>query len=242
MTLQRALDSARAIAAELDRAYLKRYFSPRIVDDLLRQSESVDRTRLQRVAVMFVDIVGFTGIVETQSPEDSIAMLREYDTAIEEQIFAHEGVVDKYMGDGVMAVFGLPDAGATDVRAAVTCSIGVLEAASRLAAARERNHRAGYRVSIGLHYGEVVAGNVGSERNLSFTVIGDTVNIASRLEALSRELGASIVASDEVIERARHEFDDAGRALLDRFTRVPDRTIRGRRGAVGVWVLPYERK
>jgi class 3 adenylate cyclase len=241
MTLQRALDNTRAIAAELDRARLKRYFSPRIVDELLQQPVSVDRTRLQTVVVMFVDIVGSTGIVETQTPDETVAMLREFDSAMEDRIFAHQGVVDKFMGDGVMAVFGLPRAGDRDVRAALTCSVEMLDAASRLAAERERRGLAGYRVSIGLHYGEVVAGNVGSERNLSFTVVGDTVNVAARLETISRELDAAVVVSDAVVEKARRELARPERALLDRFVRVAERTVRGRRGPIDVWILPRDR-
>jgi len=242
MTVQRARDSARALKAELDRARLKRYFSPRLVDDLLRRPDTADRTRRQQVVVMFADIVGSTGLVEAQKPEESIVMLRDFDTAMAERVFAHGGVIDKFLGDGLMAVFGLPELGPCDARDAVVCAFEMLEAAERLAADRRARGLAGYRLSIGLHSGEVIAGNVGSENNLSFTVIGDTVNVASRLESLSRELDASIVTSDAVIDRARHEMVTTERPMLERFVHQPAHIIRGRRSEVGIWTVPYEPK
>ena len=238
MTLQRALDHDRAIAAELDRAHLKRYFSPRIVDNLLARSDSLEQTRLQYVVVMFVDIVGFTAIAETQTPEETIVMLREFDTAMEACIFEHDGTVDKYIGDGVMAAFGLPRPGDRDVTSALACAVSMSRTAAEIAARRSAHGQKPYRVSIGLHYGEVVAGNVGSERNLSFTVIGDAVNTASRLEALSRELDAAIVISDDIVNRVRAENSGGGSAMLDQFRRVGSRRVRGRQGSVGVWILP----
>src|SRR5262245_1470202 len=241
MTLQRGLDNNRALTAELERAHLKRYFSPRIVDELLQQSGAVDRTRSQRVVVMFVDIVGFTSIAETQTPEETIAMLREFDGAMEGEIFVNDGVVDKYIGDGVMAAFGLPRVGQADVASALRCARGMVGRASQLAAKRQFEGKEPYSISIGLHYGDVVAGNVGSERNLSFTVIGDTVNTASRLESLSRELGAVIVVSDDVIEAVKHELADAAPDLLAGFRRIGETAVKGRRESVGVWVLPRVR-
>jgi class 3 adenylate cyclase len=238
MTLQRRLDYNRAIAAELDRAHLKRYFSPRIVDDLLLQSDAVDRTRSQRVVVMFADIVGFTSIAETQTPEETITLLREFDTVMEGQIFDNDGVVDKFMGDGVMATFGLPLVGKNDVTSAVRCALGMMSAASQLAMQRQSKGHRPYGISIGLHYGEVVVGNVGSDRNLSFTVIGDAVNTASRLESLSRELSAVIVASDEVIESVKHELEQMEPEILACFQRVGETSVKGRHEPVEVWILP----
>jgi class 3 adenylate cyclase len=240
MTLQRKMDEKRAMAAELDRAHLKRYFSPRIVDELLQQSDTVDRTRSQRVVVMFVDIVSFTAIAETQTPEGTIAMLREFDTAMEGAIFDNNGVVDKYIGDGVMAAFGLPRVGEADVASAVRCARAMAAKTAQLAAKRQSEGEEPYSIGIGLHYGDVVAGNVGSERNLSFTVIGDTVNTASRLETLSRELDARIVVSDEVVEAVRNEIGDDAAELLSGFKRIGEKPVKGRRGAVGVWVLPRD--
>ncbi len=242
MTLQRARDHQRAMRAELDRANLKRYFSPRLVEDLLSRSESVDHTRSQRVVVMFVDIVGFTSIAEQQTPEETIAMLREFDTEMEEEIFRNSGVVDKYIGDGVMAAFGLPQVGKADVASAVRCARAMVERTAKLAERRKRRGKTPFSIGVGLHVGHVVAGNVGSERNLSFTVIGDAVNTASRLESLSRSLKASIVVSEIVIEAVRHEAPDEHASLLDGFEKIGETTVKGRADPVNVWILPLEKQ
>jgi adenylate cyclase len=237
MTSQRRLDNERAVMAELDRARLKRYFSPRIVEDLLAQPEAFDETRAQRAVVMFADIVGFTTLSERQTPEETITMLREFDTAMEGEIFDNRGVVDKYLGDGVMAAFGLPETGEVDVTSAVRCAMGMLERTRQLAKMRKKAGKPTYRISIGLHVGDVVAGNVGSERNLSFTVIGDTVNTASRLESLSRQYDAAIVVSQDVIDAVRSEAGEEADALLANFEKIGAVTVKGRAEMVDVWVL-----
>ncbi|MEE4236302.1 MAG: adenylate/guanylate cyclase domain-containing protein [Anderseniella sp.] len=238
MTRQRKLDNRRALAAELDRARLKRYFSPHIVDQLLASSDAIDKTHSQKAVVMFADIVGFTSISERQTPEQTIAMLREFDTAMEAEIFDNSGVVDKYLGDGVMAAFGLPRPGEKQVTSALRCALGMIQRVAELAETRRKAGYQPYALGIGLHYGDVVAGHVGSERNLSFTVIGDTVNTASRLESLTRELGASIVISDAVVEALKKEAGQAYLEDLRGFERVGKKAVKGRTGAVGVWMLP----
>ncbi len=238
MSQQSMIENARAIAAELDRAQLKRYFSPRIVDELLSHKDSASRTRRQRVVVMFVDIIGFTRIAERQTPEETIAMLREFDTAMEDQIFSHKGVVDKYIGDGVMAAFGLPDVGDADVMDAIRCAVSMIDRAARLADERRRAGKTPYEISIGLHYGDVVAGNVGSERNLSFTVIGDTVNTASRLEAITRELGASIAVSGTIFDEANREGGPEATDFLERFRFAGEHLLKGRQTPIPVWIMP----
>lgn len=238
MSQQRTIENARAIAAELDRAQLKRYFSPRIVDELLSHKNSASRTRRQRVVVMFVDIVGFTRIAERQTPEETITMLREFDTAMEEQIFSHKGVVDKYIGDGVMAAFGLPDVGDADVLDAICCAVNMIDRASLLTEERQQAGKAPYEISIGLHYGDVVAGNVGSERNLSFTVIGDTVNTASRLEAITRELEACIAISGTILDEAKQKGGPEAPDFLKEFRFAGEHQLKGRRTPVPVWIMP----
>ncbi len=237
MTSQRRLDHERAVEAELGRARLKRYFSPRIVEDLLAQRDAFDETRAQRAVVMFADIVGFTTLSERQTPEETIAMLREFDTAMEGEIFDNKGVVDKYLGDGVMAAFGLPDTSEVDVASAVRCARGMLERTRQLARKRKEAGEQDYRISIGLHVGDVVAGNVGSERNLSFTVIGDTVNTAARLESLSRDYEAAIVISQDVVDAVRDEMGDEAGTLLADFEKIGAAKVKGRAEAVDVWVL-----
>lgn len=237
MTLQRTLDDERAVSAELDRAQLKRYFSPHIVEELLAQSESVDFTRSQRVVVMFADIVGFTGISQDQTPQETIALLREFDTEMEDEIFTNGGVVDKYIGDGVMAAFGLPETGRQDVASALRCARGMVERIDRLADKRRKQGLAPYRIGIGLHCGDVVAGNVGSDRNLSFTVIGDVVNTASRLEGLTRKFEAPIVVSEEVIEAVEKEAPHDRQSLLEGFEKVGETPVKGRSVTVDLWVL-----
>ena len=237
MTLQRSLDFERAINAELDRAHLKRYFSPHIVEDLLAHSDAIDATRSQHVVVMFADIVGFTTISQDQTPQETIALLREFDTEMEDEIFTNGGVVDKYIGDGVMAAFGLPETGREDVASALRCARGMIDRADRLAQTRMREGLAPYTIGVGLHCGEVVAGNVGSDRNLSFTVIGDVVNTASRMEGLTRELDAAIVVSEEVIEAVRREAPDDEKTLLAGFEKVGKSKVKGKSASVDLWVL-----
>ena len=108
-------------AAERERANLARYFSPNVVEELSHNDEPLKKVRNQNVAVLFVDIVGFTTFAAQRSPQEVIETLREFHDLMERQVFSHEGTLDKYLGDGLMATFGTPVAGGSDATNALEC-------------------------------------------------------------------------------------------------------------------------
>jgi adenylate cyclase len=218
---------------ERERTNLARYFSPNVVEQLSKNDEPLKQVRTENVAVLFVDIVGFTAYADGRSPAEVIGTLRRFHERMEREIFRHEGTLDKYLGDGLMATFGTPFPGASDAGNALRCAQTMLGAIDDLN--RERRHRGEppIRISIGLHYGQVVLGDIGLNR-LEFAVIGTTVNAASRLESLTREFGCAIIASDDLVQRARAETSssDAGFTHL---VAQPPQAIRGLEQPLGIW-------
>jgi adenylate cyclase len=222
---------------ERERANLARYFSPNLVDDLANSDEPLGAVRRQKVAVLFADIVGFTRMCERASPEEVIGLLRAFHGRMANVVFDHRGTLDKYIGDGVMATFGTPRAGPHDASAALACGRAMI--ASVAAWNTERAHRRAppVRVAIGIHYGEVVLGDTGDEHRLEFAVVGDTVNVASRLERLARPLEAGLVVSQALIDAAQQEQAlEAAKIVAGLEERVPQK-IRGRDAPLAVWTL-----
>jgi adenylate cyclase len=224
----------RQATAERERANLSRYFSPNLVDELAQTDQPLGPTRQQEVAVLFADLVGFTRLAETLPAPAVIALLREFHGRMQTAVFAHRGTVDKYIGDAVMATFGTPVRGAADATNALRAARAMRDAVAAWNAARVAAGEVAMRIGIGVHYGTVVLGDIGGESRLEFAVLGDAVNVASRLERLTRELGAEIVVSDEVVAAARRE-GAAVESLLDGFTHTAPQALRGRHEAVGVW-------
>ena len=231
---------ARQMLAERARANLSRYFSPGMIDQLADQDELVGDVREQDVAVIFADIVGFTAIAEKQSPEEIIGMLREFHSRMARAVFSHSGTVDKYIGDAIMATFGTPRVSPRDASNALACAHAMLSAISEWNVERTAAGKATIEVGIGLHYGTAVMGNIGEERRLEYAVVGDTVNIASRLEALTREYGTPMVMSDDAVRAVRRESGDDEPALAG-LSKERAANVRGRRGSVGVWTLSKAR-
>ncbi|MBV8793371.1 MAG: response regulator, partial [Hyphomicrobiales bacterium] len=198
----REMDRQR-MAAERARNNLSRYFSPNLVELLAAQDEPLGAGRRETVAVLFADIVGFTRIAEVMAPEDVLALLREFQTRMTSQIFSSGGTVDQYMGDGILAVFGVPTASSDDAAKALNCAKMMLDALERWNEERREQGDARLDIGIGLNYGPVVLGDVGSEHSMSFAVIGDTVNTAARLQALTRSLGTPLVVGDAVVRAIR---------------------------------------
>jgi len=226
----RGLDQQRA-DAERARANLARYFSPNIVDLLAESDDPLLPGRRQTVAVLFVDIVGFTRMAEAMTPEAVIAMLREFHERMAAQIFACGGTIEKYIGDEIFAVFGLPSASPHDALNALRCASMILKELEAWNRARAEKGDLALAVGIGLNYGPAVLGDVGSEHSLSFTVIGDTVNVASRLQGLTRELKTPLVVGDAVVQQI-----GAG-ALPVALQDQGERELRGRSGAIRIWTL-----
>jgi adenylate cyclase len=218
---------------ERERANLARYFSPNVVEQLSINDEPLTRVHTQDVAVLFADIVGFTTYADGRDPADVIGTLRQFHERMEREVFRHGGTLDKYLGDGLMATFGTPFTGDADALNALRCARGMIASIDELNRERRRRNEPPIQASVGLHYGEVVLGDIGRNR-LEFAVIGTTVNAASRLEALTRELGCAIVASDALVQRARTEASHASEdfaALVER----PAQSIRGLEQPVGIW-------
>jgi adenylate cyclase len=218
---------------ERERTNLARYFSPNVVEQLSKNDEPLKQVRTENVAVLFADIVGFTAYADGRSPAEVIGTLRRFHERMEREIFRHEGTLDKYLGDGLMATFGTPFPGASDAGNALRCAQTMLGAIDDLN--RERRHRGEppIRISIGLHYGQVVLGDIGLNR-LEFAVIGTTVNAASRLESLTREFGCAIIASDDLVQRARAETSSSG-ADFTHLVAQPPQAIRGLEQPLGIW-------
>lgn len=222
--------------AERTRASLARYFSPNVVDHLSGTGQALGGVREQNVAVLFVDIVGFTKLCENASPDWVIGILRDYHNRLGQTVFDNSGTLDKYIGDGLMATFGTPEPGPDDARNALRCAIDMIAALERWNAERAAMGAVPIRIGIGLHYGSVIAGDIGNERRLEYSVIGDTVNIASRLEQLTRSLGTPLLVSDSLIAAMDPESDES-KALIQQLREAGLQDIRGRESAVAVWIL-----
>ncbi len=211
-----------------ERANLSRYFSPNMVEVLAsRDHHEIGNVRTAEIAVLFADIVGFTKMAEALPPPQVVELLRRYYAVIETAVFDHGGTLDKYLGDGVMATFGTPEPGPDDARGAVRAARQIVAAMGALNLAQpDAALRVG--VSVGVHFGPVTLGNVGPARRLEFAVLGDTVNVASRLETATRKLGCRIVCSDAVMARGGEAAGFAPHAGL---------VMRGREAALDVWTF-----
>ena len=230
----RELDRQRA-AAERARANLSRYFSPNIVEMLAQQDEPLGAVRRQTVAVLFVDIVGFTRMAEAMTPEAVIALLREFHKRMTAEIFACGGTVEKYVGDEILAVFGLPSATTADAANALRCAVRMQEALDKWNRKRAQRNAPTIAVGIGLNYGPAVLGDVGTEHSLSFTVIGDTVNVASRLQNLTRELKTPLVVADSILMQIGGGSAPDLVALPIMLHDRGEHELRGRNGAIRIW-------
>src|SRR6266481_1896284 len=208
----REIERQRA-AAERARNNLSRYFSPNLVEMLAARDEPLGAVRRQTIAVLFADIVGFTSMAERMAPEAVVAMLRAYHERMTAQIFACGGTVEKYIGDAIFAVFGVPETSIEDAANALRCADLMLAALERWNKEREARGEPCLAIGIGLNYGPAVLGDVGSEHSFSFTVIGDTVNTASRLQRLTRTLATPLVVGDPLVSAVKSAGADAAFAL-----------------------------
>ena len=181
------------------RSTMSRYMSKEVADQLLSAGELELGGKEQKVTVMFTDIRRFTSIAEALGPRETVSLLNTYFTEMVDVIFQHGGILDKYMGDGIMALFGAPLVGPHDADNALAAADDMMR---RLA---ELNHRLlaegheALEIGIGFSTGPTVVGNIGSVRRLDYTVIGDTVNLASRLESATKQYGAGIVMSEMTV-------------------------------------------
>jgi class 3 adenylate cyclase len=185
---------------ERERVSLARFFSPKIVDQLVGIHTPFSFARRQPATVLFSDMVGFTAYSSGKPPDVIISLLRDLLQHLSEAVFSNHGSVDKYLGDGLMAFFGPPLASLRDATNAAVCVLEIVKSIECWNEQRARCNEDAVRVAIGVHYGEVVQGNVGSEKRLELTLVGDTVNIASRVEAYCRTLHASVLVTGEFVE------------------------------------------
>jgi adenylate cyclase len=191
------------VEAEVVRADLARYVSPDLAEALTRRGETAFGDPATRtVAVLFADIVGFTKLTEALSPERTFALLRSFHERSCAIVFKHGGTLDKYLGDGFMATFGSIDLQPDAAARALACAFELQHEIERWSRKRSGRGADPLRVSIGIHCGPVTVGNLGGRERIEFTVVGDVVNVASRLEEITREVGGLIVASEECIQSA----------------------------------------
>ena len=200
---------ARAVKSEVGRAMLTRFLPRRVIDDahtdpmsLVTQPRSVDAT------VLVTDLRGFTAFSEHLSPAEVLEFLNEVQGALARVVRTYGGTVDKFMGDGMLAVFGVPEELDDHAVRSVCAANEMLRVIDGIN--RTRDDALPVRIGIGVHSGPVVAGCLGSGLRLEFTIIGDTVNTASRLEALTKEKGVTTLISNDTITLADTAFSATG--------------------------------
>ncbi|MEO8572552.1 MAG: adenylate/guanylate cyclase domain-containing protein [Pyrinomonadaceae bacterium] len=195
VTVETVKAHRRLAREEVARANYSRFMPEYVVKQLLENPNSFRLGGVnQTITVLFADIRGFTALSESENPEKVVGLLNRYFSAMTEIIFDHGGTLDKYIGDGLMALFGAPSASPADAMNAVKAAVTMQK---RLVSLNEELHEAGYgqiSVGIGLHTGEATVGYIGSDKRSEYTAIGDTVNLASRLE--SNALGGQILMSE----------------------------------------------
>ncbi len=209
----------------LVRSNFERYFAPNVAAEIVHQQAAIRLGGEKRaVTVLFADIRNFTAIAEQISPDAIAALLTDYFTEMVDLIFEHGGTLDKFIGDALMALWGAPVAHGDDPRRAVTAAIAMQRAVEGLNSRWALAGRPRISVGIGINYGEVFVGNIGSHRRLEYTVIGDPVNVAQRLTA---QAGPNEILISEALRRV----------VGERFTveHLPAMALKGRTRVVEVY-------
>lgn len=220
---------------ERERANLSRYFSPNVVEELSQNDDPLKQVRKENIAVLFIDIVGFTRFAAGRDPYEVIEVLRGFHARMETEVFRHYGTLDKYLGDGLMATFGTPVVGARDASNALACARAMIDVIDRWNLERRRAGEPEIKAGIGIHYGAAVLGDIGANR-LEFAVIGDAVNVAAKLEAMTRVLDCRLVMSDALRQQVLAE-DGAQSDLLSDFVSQKDQSVRGAEARMDLWTL-----
>jgi|JI9StandDraft_1071089.scaffolds.fasta_scaffold00584_1 adenylate cyclase len=175
---------------------MERYLSPQLVTELYKNNSSIEPGgKIQKVTILFSDIRSFTTISEKLSPDDVVQFLNEYLSLMTDKIFLNNGTIDKFIGDAIMTIFGAPIQGEDDSLRAIITAFQMQEALEEL------NHKKKLtsipmEMGIGIHTGDVLAGNIGSSKRLDYTIIGDNVNLCSRLESLTKIYPCKIIISE----------------------------------------------
>ncbi len=210
------------------RSTMGKYMTEQVVEHLLAGKVQLGGESLN-VTVLFSDIRSFTTISEKMPAHDLVALLNEYFTEMVRVVMDEGGVVDKYIGDAIMAVFGAPVPKPDDAIRAVRAAIRMRKALDLLNDRLEVRGIARLRTGIGIHTGIVVAGNIGSDQRMEYTVIGDAVNLASRLESATKELHVDMAISEDTWNLVHGQFD------LDLLKEI---TVKGREQPVKVYTVP----
>jgi|LNAP01.1.fsa_nt_gb adenylate cyclase len=220
-----------ALQSERRRRNLARFFSPSVLSELQSTEVSLKLSR-RPAAVMFVDLRSFTRFSEEAPPEKVASLLAEYRELVTEAVFANGGMIDKFIGDGVMAAFGQPNTSVDDAARALQCALQLRKTLARWKAERSRRGESVLDAGIGLHVGTVMGGILESGSHDEFTLFGDAVNIAQRLERLSNSLQASLVISEEVAAYMQGQHENVQWIWQDSVA------LEGRRGRIRIAYLP----
>ncbi|MSO77927.1 MAG: PAS domain S-box protein [Alphaproteobacteria bacterium] len=225
-----ALDITQLKATERARANLSRYVAPSLVDTLARQDEPFGPPRSQQVGVLFVDMVDFTRLATKQPALAIFELLRDFHARLARAVFAHAGTLDKFLGDGIMATFGTPLPGPNDASNTIACVHAILAEIEQANVERAAGGAPAVNVRIGAHWGEALMGTIGDAKRLEFAVIGDMVNVASRLLEVARDLDIPVAVSGALCEAARAEG-----TAVDGLVSRGSHALRGHPEKVTVW-------
>jgi adenylate cyclase len=196
---------------------VSRYVSPEVAEEILKNPDLLQLGgRRQHITVLFADIQGFTAMSETMAPEAVVEVLNDYFTEMVDLVFRHRGTLDKFVGDALMAFFGAPVPLPNAAAKAVECALAMQRHLARM---RQEGRTPIRGMRIGVNTGEAIMGNIGSHKRMDFTVIGDVVNVAARLQELAKELEADTL----ITEATRRELE--GKFRLEP---APAAILRGR--------------
>ncbi len=207
--------------------FLSRFLSPALVDEVRQgQLELGMQPQLRHVVILFADMRGFTAFAEREGPSRTAEMLNEHFTSMERVVFENGGILDKFVGDAMMAIWGYPERRDDDAQRALDCALVMQRRLSDVAAMRRARGLDPVGAGVALHAGEAVVGCIGSENRMDFTAIGDTVNLAARLSGVAGP--GEVVVSAEVMQAASSGFTYEPRPRIQ---------VKGRQQAVDVYCV-----
>lgn len=208
---------------------LVRYMSGQLADKILSSGKMPDlKGERRKITVFFADVLGFTSLSEKLAPEDVFALLNDYFEKMIDEICKNHGMLNKFMGDGLMAVFGALDEDAYQEENAIKAALGMRNVLKGMRERFQAERQIDLKIGIGINTGIALIGNIGSNQRMEFTAIGDTVNLGSRLESATKELGTDIIVSEYTYVAARTQFE---------FRPLGQISIRGRENPVTAYAV-----